>query len=360
MSTKINSKKKVFKKDIVLFVGPVPNKSIEEWKAKEKPKYLLYNLQSKKQKKSEIEKSEIVFDKVIKCSFSHGNSIADAIKDFRQDIVAVTARGESKLWYLRRLIPHVPYVKTPTESSILWSTDKIKMRKRLKEYAGSITPKFTIVHNTSKQIIDKVEKEIGYPMMIKPSGLAASMLVTNCYHRDELELALARVYKQANIFHKIYKEFYHENTPQVLVEELMEGEMYSIDGVVNGKGKVTCYPPVHVKTGKQIGFDDYFGYQRLLPSRLNENNTEEAESTTKKAVHALGLRYSPFHIELLKTEDGWKVIEIGPRIGGFRQTMYKLSYGIDSTTNDILTRMGKKPKVLKTLKGHTSVLNIFA
>ncbi len=354
------NKEKVGKKGIVLFVGPVPNSAIREWREQEKPKYLLYNLQSKRQKKGEIEKAEVIFDKVLQCSFSKGSSIAEAIKDYRKDIIAITARGESKLWYFKRLIPHVPYIKTPTESSILWTTDKIKMRERMRSYSKSITPKFKIVSKSSKKVIDKIEKEVGYPMMVKPTGLAASMLVTNCYHRDELESALAHVYKKANIFHKIYKEFYHDDTPQVLVEELMEGEMYSIDGVVNGKGKVTCYPPVHVKTGKQMGFDDYFGYQRLLPSRLNDKSITKAETVTKKAVHALGLRYSPFHIELLKTEDGWKVIELGPRIGGYRQTMYKMSYNIDSTTNDILSRLGKKPDVPKRLKGHTAVLNVFA
>ncbi len=355
-----NGKKPTTNKKIVLFVGPAPVKAIEEWKQEQNPKYLIYNLQSKKQKKTELEKAEKVFDKVITCSFSKGHSIADSIKDFRKNIIAITARGESKLWYLRRLIPHVPYIKTPTESSILWSTDKIKMRERMYSYNKTITPKFVIVNEFTNKTIDKIEKEIGYPVMVKPTGLAASMLVTNCYHRDELESALKHVYKQANIFHKIYKEFYKDDTPQVLVEDLMEGEMYSIDGVVNGKGKVTCYPPVHVKTGKQIGFDDYFGYQRLLPSRLNDESIKKAEIVTKKAIHALGLRYLHFHIELLNTEDGWKVIEVAPRIGGFRQVMYKLSYDLDCTTNDILVRMGKEVTVPKRLKGHTAVLNIFA
>ncbi len=348
------------KKKIVLFVGPVPLKAIQKWKESEPHTWLFYNLQSTKQKKVKIEEARKVFDKVIQCSFSSDDSITRALLPFRDQIAAITSRSEAKMWYFKRTIPHVPYVKAPTESSLLWATDKIEMRKRLSAYDSTITPKFMVVRDTSEGVVNEIEKKLTYPVMVKPTGLVSSILVTNCYHRDELEAALEAVYKKAGIFHKIYKEFYHEDTPQVLVEELMDGEMYSIDGVVNGKGRVTCYPPVHVKTGKQIGFDDYFGYQRLLPSLLNEKSIHRAEDATKKAVHAIGLRYTPFHIELLKTEDGWKIIELGPRIGGYRQAMYKMSYNIDCTTNDIRTRMMKKPEVPKRVKGHTAVLNIFS
>lgn len=345
---------------IVLFVGPVPTAAIAEWKAETKPEYLLYNLQSKKQKKDELEAAKAVFDEVLTCSFSNDDSISRTLAPFRSRIVSITTRSEPKLWYLKRTIPHVPYIKGPTESSIYWASDKIEMRRRFKSYDASITPSFIVVKDASEATINLVEKRIGYPLMVKPSGLASSLLVTNCYHRDELETALKAVFKQASIFHRVYKEFYQEDTPQVLVEDLMEGELYSIDGVVNGKGKTYMYPPVHVKTGKQIGFDDYFGYQQITPTRLKKESVEQLEAVTRKGVHALGLRYSHFHAEVIRTEDGWKVVEIAPRIGGFRQVLYKRSYGIDCTTNDVLMHMGKAPKVSRATKGYTAALKIFA
>ncbi len=356
--TKVSKKQN--KKKIVLFVGPAPAGAIKEWREQEKPKYLLYNLQSKTQKKAVLEKAEEVFDKVVTCSFSNDDSITQALAPFRSDIIATTSRSEPKMWYFKRTIPHLPYIKTPTESSLLWATDKIEMRKRMQRYDTSITPKFAVVKDAEEKTIKMIEKKVGYPLMVKPSGLSSSLLITNCYHRDELETALAAVFKQANIFHRLYKEFYKEDTPQVLVEELMEGDIYSVDGVVNGKGKCYTYPSVHVKTGKQIGFDDYFGYQQITPTLLKQKSFDGLEAMTRKGVHSLGLRYTHFHAEFIRSEDGWKIIEIAPRIGGFRQVLYKLSYGIDCTTNDIRIRMGKAPKMLKTAKGYTAALKIFA
>ncbi len=347
------------KKGVVLFVGPIPG-VVEKWIAEVQPRYALYNLQSKKQTKEKIAKAQRFCDKVIQCAFSNDDSIAQALAPFRDDIIAITSRSEAKMWYFKRTIPHVPYVLTPTEKSLLWSTDKIEMRKRMSFFDKEIAPKFVVVKDASVKTIETIEKQVGYPLLVKPSGLSSSMLVTNCYHRDELEKALASVFKQANIFHRLYKEFYKEDTPQVLVEELMEGDMYSVDGVVNSKGKCFVYPSVHIKTGKQIGFDDYFGYQQMTPTLLKQKSFDTLEKVAIKGVHSLGLRNTHFHAEFIRSEEGWKIIEIAPRIGGFRQDLYKYSYGIDCTANDIRIRMGLEPKIPKSKKGYTAALKIFA
>ena len=39
-----------------------------------------------------------------------------------------------------------------------------------------------------------------------------------------------------------------------------------------------------------------------------------------KGIHALGLRNTITHTELMKIDDEWKVIEIGVRMGGFRHS----------------------------------------
>jgi hypothetical protein len=62
----------------------------------------------------------------------------------------------------------------------------------------------------------------------------------------------------------------------------------------------------------------------------------------------------------MKTEDGWKVIELGPRIGGFRHEMYTLSYGIDHALNDILIRIPKKPVIAKKTRGFTVVMQFYS
>ncbi|NCO05374.1 MAG: hypothetical protein GW939_04505, partial [Candidatus Magasanikbacteria bacterium] len=118
--------------------------------------------------------------------------------------------------------------------------------------------------------------------------------------------------------------------------------------------------PVGVKTGRSIGFDDFFGYQQMTPTLLNKESLEGAYAVTEKAIHAVGLRSSSAHVELMKTEQGWKVIELGPRLGGFRNDLYELAYGIDLTANDINIRIPEKISIPKTVIGHAIASKFFA
>jgi biotin carboxylase len=212
-----------------------------------------------------------------------------------------------------------------------------------------------VAHDSSKETIDKIEKSVGYPLVVKPSGLAASLLVSICYHREELEQVLERTIKKID---QLYKAKNGRGEARILVEEFMEGDMYSIDAYVNAHGVIHFAPPVYVKTGREVGFDDFFGYMRLTPTLLNPVHTTEAQDAAAKGVKALNLRSTTCHIELMRTEDGWKVIEIGPRIGGFRHAMYELA--IDHSLNDLLIRLAKKPIIPKKIKGYTAVLQYYA
>lgn len=118
--------------------------------------------------------------------------------------------------------------------------------------------------------------------------------------------------------------------------------------------------PVYVKTGDKAGYDDMFGYVQMTPTRLKKESIESAQSVVSQAVKSLGLRSTSFHAELLKTEDGWKMIEIGPRVGGFRHDLYKLAYGIDYTKNDIAVRIPEKPVIPKKNLGYSAAMKIFA
>lgn len=289
--------------------------------------------------------------------FGSTMAIQRALMPYKERLLAVTCRAEKNIPLLKKVIPHVPYVNTPTELSLDWTTDKIRMRQMLRNYDKSISPKFAIVHDATHETLDRIERTVGFPLIIKPSGLAASLLVTLCYHREELEANMRNTVRKIN---RIYKERNGRGEPQILVEEYMEGVMYSIDAYVNQRGVIYYTPLVHVRTGRSVGFEDFFGYMRITPVNLKPHKVDDAKKAAEKAIEALGMRSTSCHIELMKTEEGWKVIELGPRIGGFRHEMYELSYGIDHSLNDILIRIPKKPIIAKKAKGYTSVMQFYA
>jgi len=343
-------------KDLVLFVNTAPADAVHALQAYSKrlkksfKSAVIFNSQLKK---PHIDKD---VDFAIACRYSSSTNIIKTLKPYQSRLAAIVCRGEKHVADLARLVPFIPYLKTPSSDSLMWSTDKIAMRLCLSAYNQAISPRFMVIKTCSAKGLRRVEHEIGFPLVVKPANLASSFLVTICFHAEELEQVLKKTFKKIK---KIYKDNGRGEEPKVLIEQFMDGEMYSIDAYVDSCGKIDCCPPVLVKTGRSIGFDDFFNYSRITPTNLSKAMVAAAEAVTCQAVHALGLRSTSAHVELMYVDGKFKVIELGPRLGGFRHKMYKLSFGIDHALNDILIRMGQRPVMPKKTLGHTAVLRFY-
>ncbi len=294
---------------------------------------------------------------VISCNLDSPVEIKKTLKPYINRLLAVSSQFENSVPALQKILPHVPYLNGPTEESLDWSTDKIQMRQLLRAHNREISPKFTVIDEYKESTIAQIEKSVGYPCVVKPAGLAASMLVTLVYYREELEEALDMTFKKIE---EVYKKKMGRGRPKILVEEMMEGVMYSIDGYVNDRGNIYLCPPVHIKLGKDIGFDDFFGYMQSTPTKLRKHQIEAANHVAQEAIKALGLRSTTAHVELMKTAEGWKIIELAPRMGGYRHTLYHWSFGINHILNDILTRIPQKPVIPKKVQGYTAAFKLFA
>lgn len=349
------------KKNIILFVGKPTSETLAHLNSLREKGVIPYkNTEFARIREGSPSKNipqYLSYDIIV--DFSDPESIAQSIASIKQRLKVVTCRSEAQIPQFAKLVPHIKdVVNVPTPSALLASTDKLEMRKKFKEYDHSITPKFLIAPDAEKETIDKIEKRLGYPLIVKPVGLAQSLLVTMVFHRDELQKALKVIIK--NLAH-VAKETNKKGRQAILVEQFIEGDQYSIDAYINSKGKIKFCPMVYVKTGKSIGFDDFFGYQQLTPTKLLPSSIKIAQTVASDSIRALGLTSSSAHIELIRTEDkGWKVIELGPRIGGFRDSLYNLSFGIDHTRNDIEIRMDRSLVIPKRVKGYSVAMKVYA
>lgn len=315
---------------------------------------VLRDIKNEKNEKNRIFKAA---DVILYVDFSKGNKIAEALLPFQNSLIAVTARGEDGANKLREVIPHVPYLRTPTAESLAWATDKYEMRKRFQIYDKKITPKFTRVKENTKVERERIINKINFPMVVKPANLQESMLVAICFHEEELEKVLRNIFRRLK---SEYKKFNRTQLPTIIAEEYMDGDMYSIDSYVNSRGIIFHCPMVRVKTGRNIGHDDFYNYLQTTPTALKKESIEKAHRVAEMAVHALGLRSTTAHIELMKIDDDWKVIEVGPRVGGFRDLLHELSCDIDHSLNDVLIRVPKKPIIPKKCKGFAAAMKWFA
>lgn len=327
--------------------------SIRRYEKEVKQKFRILLIVDTRSGKKKTLKDYKGLDIYLEVDFESPGAIASALAPYQDDLCAITCRAESYMSRFIAVIPHVPYLRTPTTESLKWATDKLEMRRRFRYLANRYSPKYALVHENTKPERKRIVEKVGFPMIVKPTNLAQSFLVSICYHEEELERALTAAYKKIR---KIYSENGRTEEPKMIVEEFIEGDMYSVDAYVNGRGTVYFCPMVKVVTGRNIGRDDFFNYLHMTPTTLKTRAIDRAHEAAEAGIHALGLRNTTAHVELMKTDDVWKLIEIGPRVGGFRDKLHRLSCDIDHSLNDILIRLPKKPIIPKKCKGFAATL----
>lgn len=339
-------------KKYIIFVGSLPEsakKNTLEYIANKNKKWEILVLQPLN---SELKEFGMYFD------FENPEKIKAFFTEQGKNIFSITARGEKNIPFYKKVIPFLPaHIKHPSIKSLTLSTEKTLMREAFAKKSKKLNPKFKIIHENNEKIIDEICAEVGFPLVIKPSGLASSMLVSAAHYREELEEGLAKTFKKINA---VYKKMNGRGEPTILVEEMIEGKIYSVDAHINDTGEIFFNPFVEYTTAREKGFDDFFIYEQRVPARIGKDSLKAGKEIAKKGIEALGLRNSSAHIELIREDEQWKIIEIGPRLGGFRSEFYKQSFDINLDINDLLIHAGKKPNMKRTKQGYSSVVKFYA
>lgn len=247
-------------------------------------------------------------------------------------------------------------VPTLSLESARLATDKSLMRQAFLEADRSISPDFATV-DTLEQALDFANKH-SYPFIIKPTNLVKSLLVLKC--DDETQLRERFTYANETIVSLYEKYKIYDRSPQLIIEEFITGEQFSIAAFVDHTGTPHfCDGIVSLKNAQDIGVDDNYLFSRSLPAVLPETQVKEMFDVASKGVRALKMTSVPAHIELMSGPAGTKIIEIGARIGGYRPRMYKNSYGLDLIAQEIKLAIGEIPELNGTFKAFTAVYELF-
>lgn len=276
---------------------------------------------------------------VIACDFEP-DTLQRIMDSLPAKVAGVVCRGDVYVQFLRKLVPYLPPdVPIASERSLRIATNKRLMREAFAKYCPENTPQYVRIHNMDE--VSQAEK-LTFPIIIKPANLASSLLIQKCDDAAQLRRALEWVFKQLP---DIYRRERRTDSPEVIVEEFMHGDLYSIDSYVLQPGEVYHTPLVYYVAAQQLGIDDFFLYKRTTPVDLPKEAVYLAQRTAANAIAATGLQYTSVHTELIRLYDGsWKIIELGPRLGRFRNVMYREAFGIDHGYNDLLVHCGLTPK----------------
>lgn len=183
--------------------------------------------------------------------------------------------------------------------------DKVFTRQILQSIPGA-NPKHHVLRR--EEDIETGLRHVGTPCLIKPAGNSGSRGIVRL---GSVEGAKDR-----------YREFVADNARNVgdmyryyqdhaLLEEELSGSEHSVAGLVcDGNVAITAI------ADKEFDRTILMQYQNIVPSRLpNAMQTEMVELVTR-AVSATGMKYGGFHVDVMVTSDGPRVLEIGGRLGG--------------------------------------------
>ncbi len=246
-------------------------------------------------------------------------------------------------------------IKVPTEDAVKAATDKYIMRKKFMKYDPSITPHFKLVDDLDG--INDFMKTHSFPIILKPTNLFKSLMVTKNDNMDQLKTnyqktkkVIAKVYKQYGVTHQ---------KPRMIIEEYLDGPSYSVEAFADKNHKIFTTPVTDLVMARDLGISDNYNYSRKLPSKLSEKKQKQIQEVAKKGMLALGLYNSPGHVEIIDTKNGPKIIEIGGRIGGYRTRMYMSAFGIDLEKIDIDLSLGNTPIIKISKKNYCAVYELF-
>ena len=234
-------------------------------------------------------------------------------------------------------------------------TDKALMRQLFSKSTEKISPEFQIIN--SREELLKFSKTHSYPLIIKPANLSKSLLVT----KSDTPRELLKNYKFTlkNIT-STYKKFAPGLTPKLLVEEFLEGPVFSVDAFIDNQGVPHVLEQVvDYQTGYDISYDDNFNYSRVLPSRLPQKKQGQIRHVAALGCRALGMKSSAAHIEIILTKSGPRVVEIGARNGGYRERMHSLANGLDLMNMTLDLALGKPVKIRSPRNEPCAVLELF-
>lgn len=304
---------------------------------------------------SQALKQPHAFDVVLPLEFNNITGELQKLDAVKESIAGLLCTYEN---YVTAKAMLTNYLKLPGSSidSARMATDKYLMRQAFMKADPRITPRFQQV--TTQEELLAFAATTTYPFILKPTNLVKSLLVLRC--NNETELLNNFAYAQKTIHHLYEKYSIYDRSPQLIVEEFIQGKSCSIAAFVDDTGTPHfCNSIVSITTAAEHGADDNYLYGRILPAAVAETLSKRLFEVAETGVRALKMRSSPAHIELMYNEDEVKIVEIGARIGGYRPRMYRHSYDIDLIAQEVTLALGEVPHLEGDFKAYSAVFELF-
>ena len=224
-----------------------------------------------------------------------------------------------------------------SEETALKATNKACMREALRQ-GGVPIPEFYKV--STREEYNSAVLKFNVPFIVKPADNSGSRGIVKIEDlTDEQSIFEAYDYSKAS-----------SRNGDVVVEEYMNGPEVSVETLtVNGKCHV-----IQITDKITTGAPHFVEMGHTQPSQLESDTKRRISEIAKLANKAVGISNGPSHTEIIVTQDGPKIVELGARLGGDCITTHlvPLSTGVDMVESCIKIALGEEPDIaIKFSKG---------
>jgi len=125
--------------------------------------------------------------------------------------------------------------------------------------------------------LDKIIKQIGLPLFVKPNRAGSSYGISKVYTKEELQPAIEKAFKEDK---------------EIIIEAFLDGREFSV-GVIQYKGKTKVLPITEI-----ISENDFFDFeakylgksQEITPADIDEKTQKTIEKVAQKVYEVLDLK----------------------------------------------------------------------
>jgi len=219
---------------------------------------------------------------------------------------------------------------------------KVKNKYTFRDFCsvnGILAPKHKLLR--SKNEIHALEKELKYPLVVKPIYGACSAYVVRVNNRAELMETYDYIKNNIKSFW-LASEW--ENF-DLLVEEYIDGEEVDMDILVqNGKIKFYSVSDNFNKSHSRFFVDSGQAIPSNLPNKEQDDLIKMAEETLEK----LGIQNACIHFEAKSSPKGPCPIEVNMRMGGdYVYSYLKTAWHVDLVEQSVNISLGNFIKIEK-------------
>lgn len=218
-----------------------------------------------------------------------------------------------------------------TDDTALKATNKAEMRKALFTH-GVPVPKFFQVSN--REEYEKAAEQFKVPFIVKPADNSGSRGIIKVSDLSDYQAMYdAYDYSKAS-----------SRNGDVVVEEYMHGPEVSVETLtVDG----TCHV-IQITDKLTTGAPHFVEMGHSQPTQLDDKTVARIKEIAIGANEAIGITNGPSHTEIIVTDEGPKIVELGARLGGDCITTHlvPLSTGVNMVECCIKIALGEKPDIV--------------